>query len=108
MGAKPKELPEIDPIEEKVFVQKKSKKTKKASAGLGGERKITTGHPGFRRNAVIGSLAERRLAKMGGEILTAKPGVEGLSGTQVSLIVIEKKEKVIEKHLSKSKKVSKV
>ena len=52
------------------------------------------------------SVSQRRPAKIGGEILTAKPRFEFLSGKKVSLAVIGKNEKLIEKHLNKSKNVS--
>ena len=109
MGAKPADLREINPVQEKVSPRKKSKKTKRAkraSAVLGGDLKISTGHPGNKRNSVIGLVSERRPAKMGVEILTAKPRVGGLRGTQVGCRMIQKNKNLIEKHLNKPKNVS--
>jgi hypothetical protein len=91
-----------------VFVQKKSKKKKKArraNVGLVSDQKISTGRIGGERNKILGNVAESRLTKMGGEILTAKPGVKGFGGTKVGRGGIENNEKLIEKHLNESKRV---
>jgi hypothetical protein len=109
LEAQPGDLREIVPIKEIVSVQKKAKKTelaKRATVGLGGDVKISTGHPGGRRKTVIGKIAERRPSKMGGQILTPEPGVEDLCGTQLGGGMIEKNKNLIKKHLNKPKTMS--
>jgi hypothetical protein len=54
----------------------------------------------------VGSVPEKRQAKMGGEILTAKPGVEGLGLTQVGRGMIVKNKNMIKKHLNKPNRIS--
>jgi hypothetical protein len=92
-----------------VFVQKKSKKTKKATRftpELVINQKINNGWIGGRRNMVAGSVSERRQAKMGSEILTEKPGSVPLHDGQVARGMIEKKKNLINKHSNKHKGIS--
>jgi hypothetical protein len=109
LGAQPGDLRGISPLRKEVFVQKRSKKTKKAiraNPGLGIDQKISNGCRGGRRNTFVGLAPEKRPAKMGGEILVAKPGVEGLNRTQVGKGMIEKNKNLIKKHLNKPNRIS--
>ena len=105
MGAQPENLREIDPIKEEVIIQKKSKKTKKATTRLRSIEKISTGRIGGRK-PIMGSVSERRPAKMGGEILTGKPGSAGLRASQLGGGMIEKNKNLIKKHLKMPSRIS--
>ena len=54
----------------------------------------------------MGSVSERRPAKMGGEILTGKPGSAGLRAAQLGGGMIEKNKNLIKKHLKMPSRIS--